>query len=220
MRRHRVLIAEDYHLVRAGLRSLLEGLPRVEVVGEADNGNDAVRLAGQLRTDVVLMDISMPGLNGIEATRRIVKLKPTPRVLVLSMHSDRQYISEALAAGASGYLLKSGSRDELELAVATVARGEMWISPSIARTVVNDILFALRTDASGTAARDALTPRQREVLQLVAEGHSTRQIARRLAISVKTVETHRAQIMERLDIHHVAGLVRYAIRAGIVRPDD
>jgi DNA-binding NarL/FixJ family response regulator len=210
MNRHRVLLADDHALVRAGLRALLERLPNVEVVGEAEHGAEAVKLAAQLRPDVVMMDVSMPILNGIEATRRAVKLRPRPRVLVLSMHDDPEYVREALSAGASGYLLKTAPRRELELALAAVIRGEIWISPSIARSMVDDI-------GRRAPNHDELTPRQREILQLIAEGHTTKQIARRLHIGVKTVETHRAQLMERLDIHNIAGLVRYAIRSGIIR---
>ena len=210
MNRHRVLLADDHALVRAGLRALLERLPNVEVVGEAEHGAEAVKLAAQLRPDVVMMDVSMPILNGIEATRRTIKLRPRPRVLVLSMHDDTEYVRKALSAGASGYLLKTAPRRELELALAAVIRGEIWISPSIARNMVDDI-------GRRAPNHDELTPRQREILQLIAEGHTTKQIARRLHIGVKTVETHRAQLMERLDIHNIAGLVRYAIRSGIIR---
>jgi DNA-binding NarL/FixJ family response regulator len=210
MSRHRVLLAEDHTLVRAGLRALLERLPNIEVVGEAEHGGEALKLAAQLRPDVVLMDLSMPILNGVEATRRAMKLKPRPRVLVLSMHDEIEYVRQALAAGASGYLIKNARRGELELALAAVIRGEVWISPSIARAVAED--FALRAPAK----RDDLTPRQREILQLIAEGHTTKQIAKRLHIGVKTVEAHRTQIMDRLDIHNIAGLVRYAIRMRVI----
>jgi DNA-binding NarL/FixJ family response regulator len=210
MSRHRVLLAEDHALVRAGLRALLDTLPNIEVVGEAEHGGEALKLIAQLHPDVVLMDLSMPILNGIEATRRAMKLKPRPRILVLSMHDETEYVREALTAGASGYLLKNARCGELELALAAVIRGEVWISPAIARTIVDDLA------RSGSAQHEELTPRQREILQLVAEGHTTKQIARRLHIGVKTVDAHRAQLMERLDIHNVAGLVRYAIRTGVI----
>src|ERR1043165_2464345 len=210
MNRPRVLLADDHALVRAGLRALLDRLPNVEVVGEAEHGAEAVKLAAQLRPDVVLMDVSMPILNGIEATRRMGKLRPRPRVLMVSMHDDTEYVRKALSAGASGYLMKTAPRRELEAALAAVIRGEIWISPSIARTVVDDL-------GRRPAHHDELTPRQREILQLIAEGPTTNQIAKRLHIGVKTVETHRAQLMERLDIHNIAGLVRYAIRSGIIR---
>jgi DNA-binding NarL/FixJ family response regulator len=208
----RVLLADDHALVRAGLRSVLDSLPDIEVVGEAGDGNEAVALAAELKPDLVLMDISMPQLNGLEATRRVLKLRPAPRVLVVSMHADKEYVRRALQAGAFGYLLKAADLRELTLALSVVARGEVWISPGVARTVVDELLRGQPADQDGV---NGLTPRQREVLQLIAEGNSTKQIARRLHISVKTVDTHRAQIMERLGIRHIAGLIRYAIKAGI-----
>lgn len=214
MTRIKVVLAEDHDLVRAGIRALLETAADVEIVGEAANGSDAVALIESTQPDVVLMDISMPVLNGLEATRRIVKLHPRPRVIILSMHADKEYVREALLAGASGYVLKTADRRELELAIAAVARGDAWLGSGVAHVVVEDVL-----ERGDTEAPEELTPRQREVLQLIAEGHTTKEIARRLHVSVKTVETHRAQIMERLEIRHVAGLVRYAIRRRIVTPD-
>jgi DNA-binding NarL/FixJ family response regulator len=207
----RVVLADDHALVRAGLRSLLEGIEDVEVVGEAGDGDEALQRVQALRPDVVLMDISMPGLNGIEAIRRLAKLRARPRVLVLTMHSDKEYVRAALAAGADGYLLKTAERGELVAALAALARGKGWLSPSIARVVIDDIVRVEKVEDP-----PVLTPRQSEVLQLIAEGNSTKEIARRLQISVKTIETHRAQIMERLDIHNVAGLVQYAIRRKII----
>lgn len=215
MNRIRVVLADDHTLVRAGLRSLLASIPGVEVVGEAGNGVEASRLVSELRPDVVLMDVSMPALNGIEATRRIVKLQPRTRILIVSMHSDREYVRQALVAGAHGYLLKDTQPGELSLALRAVAGGDMWLSPAVASSVVED---AVRPTALAPA--EELTPRQREVLQLIAEGHTTGRIARQLRLSVKTVESHRAQIMQRLDIHHVPGLVRYALRKGMVSPDE
>ncbi len=215
----RVLLVEDHGLVRAGFRALLTSLPGVDVVAEASNGQDALRLISKLHPDVVLMDIAMPGLNGIETTRRAVKLRPRPRVLVLSMHRDRTYVREALLAGAAGYLLKESDRDELESALAAVAGGQVWLSPSIAQYIVEDVVQGASHISQDGLPLGALTPRQREVLQLLAEGHSTKQIASRLRLSIKTIETHRGQIMSRLDIHTLAGLVRYAIRAGIVAPE-
>jgi DNA-binding NarL/FixJ family response regulator len=208
MTSRRVLLVDDHGLVRAGLRCLLESMLDIEVVGEAGDGREALKLIEKLHPDVVLMDLSMPVLNGLEAIRRSAKLAPKPRVLVLSMHADKVYVRHALAAGAAGYVLKTADRGELAMAVATVARGESWLSPAIAKSVIEDLI-------AGTPDED-LTPRQREVLQLIAEGHSTKDIARRLHLSVKTIETHRAQIMQRLDIHDVAGLVRYAIRRLLV----
>jgi DNA-binding NarL/FixJ family response regulator len=210
----RILIVEDFALVRAGFRLLIEAMRDCEVAGEAGNGDEALELIAQLRPDAVLMDISMPRMNGIEAIRRAAKLRVRPRILVLSMHSDREYVRQALIAGAAGYLLKTVDRVELELAINTVCRGESWLSPPIARIVIED------TTASARLADDPLTPRQREVLQLIAEGHTTKDIARRLHVSVKTIETHRAQLMERLDIHHVAGLVRYALRKRIISGEN
>ena len=211
----RVLLADDHALVRAGLRSILQGVPEVDVVGEAGDGNQAVAMAAELKPDLVLMDISMPELNGVEATRRVLKLKPAPRVLVVSMHADGQYVRSALRAGASGYLLKTADLRELTLALSVVARGEVWISPGVAKTVIDEVVNGTPDPGSP----EVLTSRQREILQLIAEGSSTKQIARRLQLSVKTVDSHRAQIMERLGIRHVAGLVRYALRAGMVKED-
>ena len=209
----RVLLADDHTLVRAGLRKLLESIPAMEVVGEAGDGLALLELAERLKPDVVLMDIAMPGLNGLEATGRISRTWPEVRVLILSMHQNAEYVRQALRQGAAAYLLKDAAPLELELALAAVLRGETYLSPAVSKGVVSDYVQRLRSDEP---AEDALTPRQREVLQLIAEGHSTKEIARRLDLSVKTVETHRTQLMRQLDIHEVAGLVRYAIRSGLV----
>jgi DNA-binding NarL/FixJ family response regulator len=208
----RILLADDHALVRAGIRALLMSMPGTTVVGEAANGTEALRLIKQLRPDIVLMDVSMRGLNGLEATRRAIKQHPRSRILMLSMHADSEYVRQALVAGASGYLLKSAAPSELEMAIAAVARGAMWLSPAISRTIV-----AALVDGRRVVREDELTSRQREILQLTAEGHSAKQIAKKLEISAKTVDAHRGEIMRRLDIHNVAGLVHYAIRAGIVR---
>jgi DNA-binding NarL/FixJ family response regulator len=209
------LLAEDHRLVRAGLRALLESLPGFEVVGEATDGADAIERVRQLAPDVVLMDISMPQQNGLEAMRRIRKSSPATRVLVVSMHAERPYVEEALAAGAAGYLLKNADRAELELALAVVARGDLWLSPAVSRTIVEALLERTTQPPRGA---ERLTPRQRQILQLIADGNSTKQIAQALHISAKTVDAHRAEIMVRLDVHNVAGLVNYAIRHGIVPP--
>ena len=214
MTRVRVLLADDHELVRSGLRALVEKLPDVEVVGDTGDGREAVELIGRCRPDVVLMDIAMPGLNGLEATAEIQKTSPRTRVVILSMHAGTEYVAEALHAGASGYLLKSSAPDELGLALAAVARGELWLSPRVSLPVVPD---RHEQRALRGKPRAALTPRQRETLRLIAEGKSTKQIAAILGVSVKTIETHRAHLMDRLEIYDVAGLVRYAIRHGIVQ---
>ncbi len=212
----RVLIADDHTLVRSGFRALLEQLEGVHVVAEAADGRDAIRLTQQRRPDVVVMDISMPDLNGIEATRRIRKQFPDVRVLLLSMHSSEEYVAEALAAGAAGYMIKDAGAVELDIALRAIARGESYLSPSVAKKVVSG---QVRPGDRVAGAPGQLTGRQREVLQLIAEGYSTKEIARKLDLSVKTVETHRANMMGRLDIHDVAGLVRYAVRKGLVAPE-
>jgi DNA-binding NarL/FixJ family response regulator len=212
----RVLLADDHRLVRAGIRALLEQLDAVEVLAEATNGRDAVRLVGEHHPDVVLMDIAMPELDGLEATARIKMQFPATRVLILSMHAADAYVSEALAAGAAGYMLKDAGAVELGLAVAAVARGDSYLSPAVTKQVMT-VVGGSTNAAPGERGR--LTHRQREILQLIAEGNSTKGMAQKLDLSVKTVETHRAKLMERLEIHDVAGLVRYAVRIGLVSPD-
>jgi DNA-binding NarL/FixJ family response regulator len=212
--RIRVLLADDHALVRAGLRALLVSLAGVEVVAEAANGRDAARLSREHRPDIAMIDITMPELNGIDCARRIVRDCPGTRVLMLSVHADEVYVRESLQAGATGYLMKDSAPGELELALHTLMRGEHYICPGVARHLVSGFVQGAAADAP---AGPPLTPRQREVLQLVAEGHGTREIAARLNLSVKTVEAHRGQLMERLGIHDVAGLTRYALRIGLVR---
>jgi DNA-binding NarL/FixJ family response regulator len=214
----KILLADNHTLVRAGICALLEQIPNVVVVGEAADGREAIKLVEQHRPNLVLMDITMPVMNGLEATVRIVKEFPQTRVVMLSVHTDEEYVLHALRAGAAGYLLKDAGRAELEIAVAAVARNETYLSPAVSRHVVGD--YVRRTGTAAEGRLETLTPRQREILQLIAEGKSTREIASILDVSVKTVETHRAQLMERLGIHDVAGLVRYAIRTGIVTADD
>lgn len=210
----RVLVADDHELVRAGFRSLLQMLPGVEVVAEADDGLRALELVRTHQPNIVLMDIAMTGLNGLEATSRIIKEWPQVRVIILSMHKSEEYVLQALRNGASGYLLKDASPSELELAIRTVSRGETYLTPAISRQVIDSYVRRL---APGESPSERLTPRQREILQLIAEGLSTKAIADRLGVSVKTVETHRSQLMERLKIHDVPGLVRYAIRVGLIQ---
>lgn len=212
----RVLLADDHGLVRSGIRVLLEDMEGIEVIGEAGEGWEVLRLIEAKPPDVVLMDISMPGLNGLAVTARVAKEFPHTRVLILSIHVSEEYVLRALRAGASGYLVKDASVSELELAIRAVDRGQTYLSPSVSRPVVADYMQLASADA---APVDPLTPRQREILQLIAEGHSTKEIASKLDVSVKTAETHRAQLMERLAIHDVAGLVRYAIRIGLVTPE-
>lgn len=214
----KILLVDNPTLVRAGIRALLEQIPNVLVVGEAGDGREALKLVEQYRPHLVFMDITMPVMNGLEATVRVVKEFPGTRVVMLSVHTDEEYVLQALRAGAAGYLLKDAGRAELEIAVAAVARGETYLSPAVSRHVVGD--YVRRTGSGLEGRLETLTPRQREILQLIAEGKSTKEIASILDVSVKTVETHRAQLMERLDIHDVAGLVRYAIRTGVVTADD
>lgn len=212
----RILLCDDHLLIRASLKSLIGEFPSVQVVGEAGDGREALEHAGKLQPHVVLMDIAMPGLNGLEATRRLVKDHPQVRVVMLSMHADESHVLQALRAGASGYVLKGSAPRELEMAIEAVARGEIFLSPAISKHVID--VYLNRAEGQ-TNSLDLLTPRQREILQLIAEGKSSKQIAQLLDASVKTIESHRASLMERLDIHDVAGLVRYAIRHGLVSPE-
>ena len=212
----RVLLADDHTLVRAGIRGLLKALENVEVVGEAGDGQEAMRLAEALRPDIVLLDVGMPGLNGLEVAGRLATLDASMKVVILSMHTSEEYVLRALRAGCVGYLLKGSAVSELEVAVRAVARGETYLSPAVSKHVMDDYV---RRTGGATDPIDALTPRQREVLQLVAEGHTSKEIAERLGLSFKTVEAHRAQIMERLGLHDVAGLVRFAVRMGLVDPE-
>ena len=209
-----ILIADDHALVRAGIRAFLERIPNIEVVAEASDGREAVELVTKLQPDIVLMDIAMPDLNGLEATSQIVKMWPRVRVIVLSMHASEEYVWQALRAGARGYLLKGASLAELELALSSVAKGELYLSPPLSQQAITE--YVQRTGKERAPA-EKLTARQREILSLIAEGKSTKQVALQLNISVKTVESHRTQIMERLNIHDVAGLVRYAIKTGLVK---
>jgi DNA-binding NarL/FixJ family response regulator len=213
MKAIRVLLADDHQLVREGIRALLLSIAGVDVVGEAADGQGAIRLATELRPDVILMDIMMPGMNGLGATEQIVKGKSGARVIILSMNESDEFVLQAIRAGASGYLLKNAKTAELELALRSVAEGQTYLSPAISGHVIEDSKRRMEEDGSST---DPLTPRQREVLVLVAEGNSSKQIASALGISVKTVEMHRRQIMSALGIHDIAGLTRYAIRIGIV----
>ncbi len=209
----RVLLADDHALVRAGISALLNGLEGVTVVAEAGNGGEVMDLARIHRPDVVLLDISMPGLNGLDASAQLKQELPEVRVVILSMHANEEYVLRALSSGAVGYLLKDSAIAELELALKAVMQGETYLSPPISKQVVEGYVQRVGDRRPGA---DNLTARQSQVLQLIAEGHSTKEIAFRLELSVKTVETHRAQLMERLQIRDIAGLVKYAIRNGLV----
>ncbi len=209
----RILLADDHKITRQGLRSLLDENDDMEVLAEAENGRDAIELARKLNPDVIIMDVSMPDLNGVEATRQIIQDNHDVRVIALSMHSDTLFVSEMLKSGASGYLLKDCAFQELEQAIRTVTDGKAYLSPSISGVVVEDYLHRLSKADMSTS--EVLTDREREVLQLIAEGQSTKQVALKLHISAKTVETHRRQIMNKLDMHTVAELTKYAIRKGL-----
>ncbi|MDD4944826.1 MAG: response regulator transcription factor [Rhodoferax sp.] len=211
----RVLLADDHTLVRTGLRKILEAMPNIAVVGEAGYGLQLLELAEQHRPDLVLMDIAMPGLNGLDATERLLHSQPQIRVLILSMHQNEEYVRKALRHGAVAYLLKDAALMELEQAIEVVLRGETYLSPAVSGGVLSDYVQRLRRDEPAQAA---LTARQSEVLKLIAEGLSTKEIARALDLSVKTVDTHRSQLMRQLDIHEVTGLVRYAMRVGLISP--
>ena len=213
MKTRRVLLADDHVLVRAGIRALLEKLPGIEVVGEAANGRETLQMVKQLGPDLVLLDISMAELSGLETLPKIVSEYPSTKVLILSAHANEEYVLRALRGGAAGYLLKDAAAEELGLAIKAVGQGQTYLSPSVSRTVVDNYL---QRAAGDEGPSDLLTDRQREILQLIAEGKSTKEIAYLLKISVKTAEAHRLQLMNRLDIHDVAGLVRYAIRTGVI----
>jgi DNA-binding NarL/FixJ family response regulator len=213
----RVVLADDHTLVRAGVRSLLEALRDIAVIAEAADGSEAVDLIAAHRPDVALLDINMPKLSGLEAAARVARDTPSTRVIILSMHVDAEYVRAAIRAGAVGYLLKDSGTTELETAIRAVAQGETYLSPAASTHLVAGFQ---RHESGEAAAPDPLTPRQREVLRLIAEGLPTKAIARRLGISVKTAEAHRTQLMDRLDIHEIAGLVRYAIRTGLVAADE
>jgi DNA-binding NarL/FixJ family response regulator len=217
----RVLIADDHTLVRSGLKVLLDRTADIRVIAEAADGREALTLIEQTHPDVVLMDVTMAGLNGLEATLRAVREHRAVRVIVLSMHRTEEYVVHALQAGASGYLVKDAAAAELELAIHTVMRGETYLSAEASQRVADyEERFGTVSARDGPAlAQKQLTPREIEVLQLIAEGRTMQEIATTLAISTKTVETHRYRLMDRLNIHHVAGLVRHAVRLGLVQPE-
>ena len=209
----RIMLVDDHKMIRDGLRALIEKHHNMEVVGEAADGQIAIQTARKLSPDVIVIDIGMPELNGIEATRRIMALKSKPRVIGLSMHADRRYVSQMLKAGASGYILKDSAFEELVQAIETVVKGRTYLSPQIAGTVVTEFKRTAKDD-DGTVF-SLLTEREREVLQQISEGCSTKEIASSLGVSVKTIETHRRQIMEKLNLHSVAELTKYAVKEGL-----
>lgn len=213
----RVLLADDHNLLRAGIRLLLQNMEGIEVVGEARDGQEAFNLVKKLRPDILLCDISMPRMNGLELVQRLARECPRVRSLILSMHANEEYICQALQTGAAGYLLKDSATIELESALRAVAREETYLSPAVSQHLLKDYLSLVGGNKSTLGL---LTARQREVLRLIAQGRSTKEIAACLGISAKTVETHRLQLMERLDIHDVAGLVRFALKAGVVNLEE
>lgn len=213
----RVLVVDDHNLFRAGVRAVLEDIEDILVCSDVPSGEEALVQLRAHRPDIMLTDISMKGMTGLDLAERVSREFPTIRTIILSMHASKEYAERAFRCGAAGYLVKDAAVHEVERAIRSVVRGETYLSPSISAHLVSD--FSRRAGQDEPKAVP-LTARQREVLTLIAEGLTTKAIARRLDISVKTVETHRTQLMERLDIHDIAGLVRYAIRAGLITPDD
>ncbi|SIN97395.1 two component transcriptional regulator, LuxR family [Singulisphaera sp. GP187] len=213
----RVVLADDHNLLRAGIRALLEDQQGIEVIAEAADGRAALELVETLRPDIVLMDIAMPGLSGLDVAARLQHEQSEVKVIILTMHNDEAYVRRAILAGASGYLLKDSDTEELGLALRAVARGETYLSPAVSKHLVADYR---RQAATETGLAGGLTQRQLEVLRQVAEGKTTKAIAQNLGLSIKTVESHRTLLMERLGIHDVAGLVRYAIRVGLITSDE
>lgn len=218
MEKIRVLLVEDHSIVCKGLRYLLEGKSEIEVVGEANDGTEAIKKTQELLPDIVLMDVSMPVLNGLEATRQIKKQFSEVKVLILSMYNNEEYIFHALQAGASGYVVKQSSPVELDLAIQAVYRGESFLSSLISKKVVKGYIQQAKVTGKNNSY-DELTTREREILQLIAEDYSNREIAKLLYISVKTVETHRTHLMDKLDIHSIVELTKYAIRKGVINLD-
>lgn len=218
----RVLLADDHHLVRAGIRALLQRMPEYQVVGEAATGNEAVRLTTTLKPDIVLLDIAMPELSGLEALTQITKHARRSRVIILSMYSTEAYVMRALRGGAAGYLLKGSFAPELDLALKAVARGQVFLSSAVSKHVIDALVRRQDSDGADGSADpyERLTHRERQVLQLIAEGLSSKEIAEKLGISAKTVKTYRTRLMQQLNLHDVAGLVRYAVRIGVVRLDE
>jgi DNA-binding NarL/FixJ family response regulator len=211
----RLVLVDDHRLLRTGLRELLRNTSGMEVIGEAGSGDEALSLIETLNPDVLVTDIGMPGMTGIELAERACQMSPGLRVLMLTMHANEEYVYQAFRAGAAGYLLKDCTPAELEFAVRAVAAGEVYLTPRVAKPLV---AFYLRHAEGRHGFLEELTPRQREILRLIADGHTTKEISRLLNVTVKTAEKHRTQLMQRLGIHEIAGLVRYAVRVGLVHP--
>jgi two-component system response regulator NreC len=215
MKKLRILLADDHIVMRTGLRALLERQPNLEVVGESENGREAVELVASLRPDVVVMDVGMPVLNGIEATKTIVSKHPTTAVVILSMHADESYVMRALKAGARGYLLKDSAAIDLISAIHAVSQNKSFFSPKVSRILAEDYVRVLKQKGA-VDSYDLLTSREREILQLLAEGKANKEVATALNISPYTVETHRSHILEKLNLHNPAELILYAVRKGII----
>ena len=211
-----IVIAEDHTILRAGLKALLETNPRFEVVGEADNGRDAIQRVAELKPDLIIMDLSMPGLSGIDAIKDIRDRYPEVKALVLTVHSEEEYVLSSLEAGANGYVLKDATQNELITAAERVLNGKTYLSPDITEKVVSSYLQANKNSQEPTTRWDSITQRERQILKLIAEGHTNKSMADYLCISVKTVEKHRANLMKKLDLHNVSALTTYAMEKGII----
>lgn len=215
MKKVKLMLVDDHKIVRQGIKKLLEEEPDLQVAGEAANGREAVKKATELKPDVILMDITLSNLNGLEATKQIKKVLPDVKVIMLTMHKNEEYVLQSFQAGASGYILKEGAVEELVSAIRSIHQDKSFLSPTISKTLIDAYLRKMETGKTETPF-DLLTDREREVLQLIAEGYTNREVAKSLFISVKTVEAHRAHIMQKLNIHDIAKLVKYAIQKGLV----
>lgn len=216
MSKIRLLLVDDHQIVRAGLRMLFQAEEDMEIVGEVSSGDEAIKAVGDLKPDVVIMDVAMPGMGGIEATRRIKEASPDTVVLALTMHEDEQYFFKMLSVGASGYIPKRAAPDDLVSAIRVVSQGNVFLYPSLAKLLVNDFLDRADSDPQAQSVAAELTPREREVLTYIAEGYTNREIAEALVISVKTVDRHRENIMQKLNLHNRVELVKYAIEKGLI----
>lgn len=215
MKKVKLLVADDHKIFRQGIKKLLEEEPDLQVVGEAADGRETIKKATELKPDVILMDIAMANLNGLQATKQIKKILPDTKVIMVTMHKNEEYVLQSFQAGASGYILKEGAVEELVSAIRTIHQDKSFLSPTISKTLIDAYLRKMETGKTETPF-DLLTDREREVLQLIAEGYTNREVAKSLFISVKTVEAHRAHIMQKLNIHEIAKLVKYAIQKGLV----